>query len=265
MNFYDDENEIIDVFQTMRMREVHFPVLSSGAIAVFEAIYRRNRWRKWIDNSGKADPPPDFYSDKYGYMMEVMRVDDHAHYNEKGVLVNPVNERESILQKEIRQRILKKNPHADLSNIKIMINAWPRLPSTEDHNYNFYCDNFERILAKHIKNIPLYRKNHPGKKLIFFVFDESTGYLQVDDPELVKRGPVALEPFSARPLFHFSDKRFIDVFRDSDIDFLVWFTPYKMFHGAAKQPYKVCVFDVKRLRNKHFIDYPKDLIISSEA
>lgn len=168
-------------------------------------------------------------------------------------------------QKEIRQNILKNNLQADLENIKIMINAWPQLPSLEDHNYRFYYENFERVLTKHIKNIPLYRENQPGKKLIFFVFDESTGYLQVDDAELAKRGPVALEPVLARPVFHFFDKRFIDVFQNSDIDFLVWFTPYKMFHGALIQPPKVCIFDMKRVKYKYIVDYPEDMIVSSEA
>lgn len=265
MNFYDSENEIIDTFQTVRKREVYFPCFSKDAVSAFNAIYKRKKWKSWINNSGKADPPPDFYSNKYGYIMEVMRVDDHAHYNEKGVLVNPVNQRESMLQKEIRQNILKNNPQADLENIKIMINAWPQLPSLEDHNYRFYYENFERVLTKHIKNIPLYRENQPGKKLIFFVFDESTGYLQVDDAELAKRGPVALEPVSARPVFHFFDKRFIDVFQNSDIDFLVWFTPYKMFHGALIQPPKVCIFDMKRVKYKYIVDYPEDMIVSSEA
>lgn len=265
MNFYDSENEIIDTFQTVRKREVYFPCFSKDAVSAFNAIYKRKKWKSWINNSGKADPPPDFYSNEYGYIMEVMRVDDHAHYNEKGVLVNPVNQRESMLQKEIRQNMLKNNPQADLENIKIMINAWPQLPSLEDHNYRFYYENFERVLTKHIKNIPLYRENQPGKKLIFFVFDESTGYLQVDDAELAKRGPVALEPISARPVFHFFDKRFIDVFQNSDIDFLVWFTPYKMFHGALIQPPKVCIFDMKRVKYKYIVDYPEDMIVSSEA
>lgn len=265
MNFYDNENEIIDTFQFIRKRDVHFPFLSRDAIAVFNAIYNRKKWRNWTNNFRKSDPPPDYYSNKYGYMMEVMRVDDHAHYNEAGVLVNPVNQRESMLQKEVRQKILQGNPHADFEKIKIIINAWPRLPSVEDHNYHFYYENFKRILTKHIKNIPLYRKNQPGKKLIFFVFDESTGYLQVDDAALAKRGPVALEPVSACPVNHFLDKRFLDVFRDSDVDFLVWFTPYKMFHGALIQPPKVCIYDMKHIKHAGICEYPADLIVSSEV
>ena len=129
--------------------------------------------------------------------MEVMRVDDHAFMNEKGVLINPVNMRESKIQKEMRERIKEAQPEADLDSIKIVVNAVTDLPSTEDHNYQFYCANFQRALEKHIKKILLYRSNHPDKKLIFFVFDESTAYVQVDDEELVKRGPIEGEYFKA--------------------------------------------------------------------
>ena len=40
--------------------------------------------KKWINSSGKNDPPPDFYNDKKKLMMDVMRIDDHAYINKKG-------------------------------------------------------------------------------------------------------------------------------------------------------------------------------------
>lgn len=145
------------------------------------------------------------------------------------------------------------------------MNAVTDLPSNEDHNYQFYCENFKRALEKHIKKIPLYRSNHPDKKLIFFVFDESTAYVQVDDPEFAKRGPLAGEPFEAALVWHFTDKRFLDVFRNADIDYLIWYTPYKHFWGAPVQLPKVCVFDVKHYNYKHVVEYPEELIMSTEA
>lgn len=197
--------------------------------------------------------------------MEVMRIDDHAFVNEKGILINPVNMRESKLQKEIREKIKESQPDADLDSIKIVVNAVTDLPSNQDHNYQFYCANFQRALDKHIKKIPLYRSNHPDKKLVFFVCDESTAYVQVDDPEFAKRGPMEGEPFSAALVWHFMDKRFVDVFRNADIDYLIWYAPYKRFWGASVQPPKVCVFDVKNYNYKHIVEYPEELITSSEA
>ena len=265
MNFYDDEQMIIEDFQLVLNSEVCFPYASREAVEVFKSVRNTKKWAHWTYNAGKADPPPDFFSEKYQLMMEVMRVDDHAYINQKGALINPVNMRESQIQKEIRQKIKAAQPDVDFSDLKIMVNAITDLPSNEDHNYQRYCANFRRALEKHIQKIPLYRSNHPDKKLVFFVFDESTAYTLVDDPEVAKRGPIALEPFVAKPVFHFLDNRFVNVFRNSDIDYLIWYAPYKVFHGSPAQLPKVCVFDVKWYNYKYNTDYPEELIVSAEA
>ncbi len=265
MNYFDDETSIIDLFQSLSRNEVCFPIWSRDAVLIFKSIHSERKWKYWTNNSGKADPPPDFFSDKYNLMMEVMRVDDHAHYNQKGKIVNPVNQRESEIQKDIRKKILAHNPNHDFSNTIIYVNALSNLPTNEDHNYIYYYSNFDRVLKKHIDNIHLYKKNHPNKKLILFVFDESTGYLQVQDEELAKKGPTALERYRAKPVAHFFDRRFLEVFCHSEVDFLVWCTPYKMFHGSVFQLPKICVFDLKKDYIRKSIDYPQNLIISSEA
>lgn len=265
MNFYDDERMIIEDFQIVYNREVCFPVRSRGAIKAFKAVRNTRKWANWTYSAGKADPPPDFFSDKYHLMMEVMRIDDHAFLNEKGALINPVNMRESKLQKEVRETLKTARPDIDVDKLRIRVNAITNLPSIEDHNYQFYCANFRRALEKHIQKIPLYRSNHPDKKLIFFVFDESTAYTIVDNLEVAQRGFKPGEPFIAKPAFHFLDNRFVNVFRNSDIDYLIWYAPYKIFHGSPAQLPKVCVFDVKRYNYKYSTDYPEELIVSAEA
>lgn len=264
MNFFDDERNIVENLQMIPKREVLFLKQSFATVSVFKKIYKLKKWESWTYNAGKSDPPPDFFSGKYNLMMEVMRVDDHAFVNEKGVVTNPVNIKESRLQKEFRQKIRETQPDTDLDTVKILINAVSDLPSKEDHNYGFYYDNFKRTVSKHIDKIPLYRKNHPDKKLIFLIFDESTGYVQVADKSLAERGPVAGEFFQCDLLWHFLDKRFVDVFKNADIDYLVWFTPYKMIHGSPVQPPKICVFDMKKYNFSKLKEYPEEYIVSSE-
>ncbi len=234
---------------------------------MFYSIYKKKKWKEWEGNFKKSDPPPDFFSNKMQLMMEVMRIDDHAHYNEDGVLVNPVNQRESMIQKQVREKFKEKYPNIDLSNVDVFVNAVSGLPSIEDHNYGFYYENFKRVLEKHIKNIPLYRNNHPDKELIFFVFDESTAYVVVDDENFVKQGPIPLKWFTAQPLWHFYDKKFLDVFKETDIDYLIWCTPFKFFHGESivNQPPKVCVFDVRNHNYSENAEYEEKFIVSSEA
>ena len=265
MNYFDDERKIIDIFQDCRGLGTCYATFSFRAQRVCNAIIDRRKWRQWVYNARTSDPPPDFYSEKYGLMMEVMRVDDHAHVNDKGILVNPVNERESKVQKEIKENFKKNHPELNIDKLDIMVNAVTDLPSREDHNYLFYYENFKRTVEKHISKIPLYRQNHPDKKLIFFVFDESTAYLRVDDKELAQRGPIPLEKFWGVPQCFFADARFMEVFRGADIDFLIWFAPYKMIHGRKRQLPKIVVFDMKKYKFQPLIDYPLEYMVSSEA
>lgn len=265
MNFFDDERKIIDFFQDSSIFETWFPTPSLGAVRIYKSIHNRKKWNEWIYNAGKSDPPPDFYSKKFGLMMEVMRVDDHTHVNEKGILVNPTNEKESKIQKEVRQKIKAAHPEIDTTRIPIFVNAITGLPSNEDHNFVFYYESFKRTVEKHISKIPLYRQNHPDKKLVFFICDESTAYVRVDDQELVRRGPVALEEFVGDPHCFFADSRFWEVFKDADIDFVVWYAPFKMLHGCKIQLPKVAVFDMKRYNFRKMIHYPPENMVSSEA
>lgn len=265
MNFFDDERRIIENLQMIPERDILFLNQRSDIISVYKKIYKLKKWECWTYNAGKADPPPDFFSEKYHLMMEVMRVDDHAFINEKGGITNPVNIKESKLQKEFREKIREAQPDVDLDTVAVIINAVSNLSSKEDHNYGLYYNNFKRTVSKHIERIPLYRKNHPDKKLIFLIFDESTAYVQAADKAIVERGPIAGEFFQCNLLWHFLDKRFVDVFKDADIDYLVWFTPYKMIHGSTIQPPKICVFDVKKYEFTDLRKYPEEYIVSTEA
>ena len=92
-------------------------------------------------------PPPDFYNDKLKLMMDVMRIDDHAFESKNGKIVNPTNQRESVIQKQIRKSGLLDS----FPNVKnVIVTAVTDLTTDEDHNYKFYYSNFERVLMKQI-------------------------------------------------------------------------------------------------------------------
>ena len=50
------------------------------------------------------------------------------------------------------------------------------LSTKEDHDYQKYIDNFQRVFEKHNLKVPKYKENHPGYKTIFFIYDESSAY-----------------------------------------------------------------------------------------
>lgn len=262
MNYFDDESVIIDWFQIVQDSEVFFLHHSKESEWVFRTVRNTSKWKHWVNSSGKSDPPPDFYSDKYGMMMDVMRIDDHTRLTRKGRPSNPVNQRESSIQKELRESgILDNFPKLE----SVFVNAITDIPTHEDHNYQFYYTAFERTVKKHIESIPLYRENHPGHKVIFFIFDESSGYVQVDSKELAQRGIKRGEAFLASMYLQFLDKRFVDVFRGSDIDYVIWFSPFKHFESNCPYPMPtVCVYDVKNYNYEHIVEFPEELIVSTE-
>ena len=215
-------------------------------------------WKnEWIDNSSKDAPPPDFYNEKRGIMLEVMRIDDHA-YVQNGKIINPTNQRARAVEKELKERgLLNSSPNA-----RLFINSPTELPSLEDHNYRFYKENFKRIIEKHKKQIAQYKNNHPGYKLVFFIYDESSMYCQVDTPNRTIKED---ERFEGKLHYWFFDKAFKVCFMDSGIDFFVWFTPYKWIK-KSENPIELplaCVFDCNQT-DEELIEYPDDYMMSTE-
>lgn len=73
---------------------------------------------------------------------------------------------------------------------------------------------------------------------------------------------------SGRPHLWFEDDAFVSLIKDSDIEYLIWFTPYKycdMFDagcGRIKFP-KVTVINTKSI-NAPFIQYKTSNMVSTE-
>lgn len=258
--FADREADIIQWLQNIQEKEIYFIPEDDKSIECFETIYDKEKWLYWIDSSGKNAPPPDFFSDKYHLMMDVMRVDDHAFKNKKGKVVNPQLMHERELYKELLNSGILSSFRPD---VKIFINGDSGLSSIVDHNYTFYYRNFNRVVKSHIDSIPLYKKNHPDYKIIFMIFDESTAYFQpseIIDGKLIKGSII-----KGRPHFAFLDRRFVGVAMNSGIDYLIWFTPYKKidFSGKSLELPKVCVYDLST-NISDLIDYPENEVISCE-
>lgn len=263
MYYLDSEKAVIESFQSVDGTSVYFPVESEKTIEIFETIHNRDKWKLWIESSGKADPPPDFYSDKYKCMMEVMRVDDHSYKNKKGKVVNPTNSHIRDVEKEIMQSgIMDMFPNVN----NLMINAFTSLPTKEDHNYDFYRKNFARVIENHKKSIDMYKTNHPNYTMIFFVMDESSAYLKVAQPEIATQQYRADDMIDGMPHFWFMDSNFLCSFENSSIDYLVWYTPFKVIDstvGILDLP-KVCVFDIHDMPEQR-IAYDSKYIISAEV
>lgn len=263
--FADNEIDIINhlhMFYNTGLTQIALlPNESEELVSVVEKICDLDNWKNWIESSGKSDPPPDFYSDKFMLMMDIMRVNDHERKGKKGKLHNPSMKHDKELFRELQQSgILAQNP-----NTNVFIIGDTQLPTYEDHNYKLYLKCFQRVLSKHIESIPLYKKNHPNHKVIFFVFDESSAYFEseqlVDESKQYRKS----DGMSGNPHLFFRDNAFIETFRNKGIDYFFWYTPYKLFAHISpplKLP-ELCVYDLSQ-KQLSCMDYDSKRMISAE-
>lgn len=84
MAYYDSEINIVNDLCECDNSEIF--IFNGNDEEILQCVRKVEEWQC---SSSKSDPPPDFYSDKYKLMMEVMRVDDHAYINAKGKVINP--------------------------------------------------------------------------------------------------------------------------------------------------------------------------------
>lgn len=252
MDLYSSEKEIIAFFQSIEPEETALIPENRLSEKFFHSIYEHECWGYWIDSSAHNDPPPDFYNDNDHIMMDVMRVDDHGYKNGKGKTVNPTKERESKLWHELKDAgIFETFPNA-----KSLLIADTKLPTDEDHNYRFYRNNFVDTIEKHKKKIAYYKRNHPGYQIVFFVFDESSMYCSSGKWNKNKV-PFVGDIICGAPHLWFADAEFLRVVLHSEIDFLIWFAPYKhadMFDAIGKPVVlpRAAIINVKQ--------YPKDIL-----
>ena len=246
MNRYDDEENIIRLLQSISFRDIRWVNPTRGSIKFFLSLYHERKYKNWINNSGKDAPPPDFYSRKYEYMLEVMRMDDFVPGS------NSPNALESRFVKKI-DNMLRENglPPSKESNMQLFI--IPDMSKASKNGYSIYVENFKRIINKHINKIVNYRKNHPGFKLGFLLFDEAPAYLRVTDKTAK---PKVGDPVKGYPHILFMDKKLVESFLYADIDFVIWMTPFKNLPNNPRFP-QIYVFDMKHKENwkKRLIEY----------
>ncbi len=252
MGFFDKEKNIIDLFRLEQENpeSICYMTGSSEERKILESVCGI----AWEDTSAKGAPPPDFYNDQYKLMMEVMRVDD---CERPGVWRDSAPKIEEELAVDGHFGPVVGLPERDM--LPHIITADDGRPSFVDHNYNIYRDNFRRIVGKHVHSVPIYRRNHPGHKLIFFVRDESCLYFNIPHGAVSSHSGAFKQYLASNAHFWMYDRAFLEPLVGADVDFLVWYTPYKL---AADEQERletylptVCVYDLKSLPNIYRMDY----------
>ncbi len=251
MNLYDKEIRIIEHIQKFEISKIKFYPLNFRTIKVFNSIYFKRCWKKWIDASSKNMLPPDFYNEKLKLMMDTMRVDDHSFIDKNGKIINFHNKRESELTKELISK--NESIREAAQSGRLFINPIHYRLGEEDHNYSLYVENFKRVVFNHIEKIKNYKKNHPNFKTIFLIFDESTAYLKCSSNN---RPKVPGELFYGELHLWWNDYNLLESFENSRIDYIIWVTPYKVLQTTKRVTIpSICVIDVKKIRYNDTIKY----------
>ncbi len=253
---YDNENIIMSHFRDNNCKVLAIP-LNEMVDTTYRAVKDNQFWMEWIDSSSKSSLPPDFFNDKQKLMMEVMRFDDQQTVDGK---IHTTKKKEAEIMKDIKGSGLLDS----LQNLEsITINAVTDLETNDDHNFNRYRGNFNRVVMKHANKVHSYRSNHPGYKLIFFVFDETSGiYFETTKKEDVKLG----NNLFARAHCHWLDETMLNTVKKCGADYLIWYKPHNSFEtpkGINDDFPKVIIFDIVNMKIET-LSYNEKWMISSE-
>lgn len=253
---FNNENKILAYFRGCDCKPLAFPI-SESVFNIFTAIHSEDNWSKWVDSSQKSDVPPDFYNDNLKLMLEVMRIDDHTDNNGKK---NPVLAKENQLLRELKDSgLLESFPNAE----QILFLADSGLPTDEDHNFRLYRENFVRVIEKHSTKVSLYRNNHEGFKLIFFILDESSGLYFENNK---KRRCCGRKKVMPRPHFFWADEVMVNAIKNSGADYVIWFKPFShtesIFKAILEFP-QIVIYDINHMQLSTE-SYDADHMISSE-
>ncbi len=251
MRTFDDESFILENYRDISSRDIKFYGRFFHCLRIKWLTKSRLFSKTWTDSSSKSDPPPDFHNDRFGIMMEMMRVDDCVNSIDGKHVANSFEHANKTMKKYAGNDYRKKL-NGDLFFI-------PDTRNTDEFNFNGYINNFERVISKHSSKISEYRKNYPKcKTTVFFVSDESDDYVQVIDPNDLNRKGKENIPFAFYPHFSHLDEGFLNIIKQCQADYIVWFFVYKSIYvddKKIKQP-RVCIIDVKHMRKKgHAYDH----------
>lgn len=253
---YSDEQEILCMCRKC-LKNTQTVYLSGNAFSKRIRTCLLDEESLIADNSHSAQPP-DFYSDKYSMMFDVLRVND----SEIRKSYNPVLMRERNRYNELSKKFGDR--FTDDAPMFIQVDS-----VDDKHTYKNYVRQSSRVIGSHIKKLPLWEQKCPTiKNKGLFVFDDTEVYFSGWSMPSGKSelGHEWLRVFLGKePIVHMPwlDRSFIAQIYESEIDFVVWFCPCKPYSDISlrygvKFP-SVAIIDTRFFFDK-YVDYPDNLV-----
>lgn len=217
---FDNEQNILNLmlmYFNMGMNDVRLFKENSFERKILRFI---QNIRSFTENNGHDCPPPDYYSDEFSCMFDVLRIND----SEVKKTYNPIISQEQQMRKEYKKEGLLDSPYFQV--------AFEAATSGDvnEHSFPKYKKQAQRVIKEHIDKIPLWIKEHPSiqhKGLLVFdetglCFEETKAHVKDDYFSYTfnrDRGLIIHETWN--------DIDFIQPIYESKLDFVIWFNPYK--------------------------------------
>ncbi len=255
MAYLDYENNILEDVSEIPVSEIF--LLTGSELEEHIVFILKEYERTLTDNSGHDCLPPDYFSDEYKIMFDVMRIND----TEVSRTNNPLKRKERQIENEIKNAF-KGVVSEEVLNNGLFVNAQPDADYDEAHNYSQYIRNFMRVIEKHKKQVVNCRNAHPGFKMGFMIYDETDIYVQCASVEEATKqfdGNLAITDIHCA----FLDSDFMKELEDSGLDFVIWVSPYKRYPGLPFQPPRMCIIDMEKYSLKEISkEYDTDCLRS---
>ena len=191
------------------------------------------QWKKWSDASSHSAVPPDYLSDKLKMMFDVLNVFDSQKANPRSPekVIDSVLAAESKIENEIVSFMDSAGINYDRKNIFCICKEDGKEYDAA-HNYCNYRFSVTRAIGKHIEQLPLYKKNHPGYKCGLLICDNTEAYIETNN--LIEDMGVEYGYINIRRMHYpWLDESFIKPILGSGLDFPIWYMPYKKY---SKKP-----------------------------
>lgn len=175
----------------------------------------------WQDNSSNTNTGADFICRKHKLLMDVMRINGCE--GKKGKNSEYNFEHEAL--KEFYENIDYLDSNINMVYLDTSLEI-QEIPDKDWQTYSKYLKQFERVVKKHNSKNEIYKKGFEKYKTILFVFDETEGFIYSND---TWENGVSKRKFNGKIHNFYLDNNFLNIISSLDVDFLVWYAPYKIW------------------------------------
>lgn len=148
-SYFNKEQSIVNELRKITLeRCLILPSVNMSSFLAMFNIMNQSGAKCWTNNSDNSNFPPDFFSNEYHLMMDVMRVSEYEWSIDDGKVLNPLIVNETSYIYDMIQKA-ERNEDVNFSSVSIVQLSknveWRHL----DHSYQQWLNGFTRVITRH--------------------------------------------------------------------------------------------------------------------